>query len=61
MKWEYKEVTYNDLQKGKDRSLIEPGLNLLGKDGWELVGVTGDNERRYHSYFIFKRPVQPVE
>ena len=59
MQWEYKEVAYNDLTKGNGLS-TEPGLNLLGKDGWELVGVSGDHPARYQSSFIFKRRVQPA-
>jgi hypothetical protein len=37
--WEYRVVV----------ALKDEGLNELGSDGWELVGVSGDS-------FVFKRP-----
>ena len=58
MQWEYKEVSFNDLGKGEAGRSLEPGLNKLGKDGWELVAVSGDHKDRYMSHFIFKRPVR---
>jgi hypothetical protein len=58
MQWEYKEVSFNDLGKETNGLSLEPGLNKLGIDGWELVAVNGDSKDRYHSHFIFKRVVR---
>src|SRR5262249_43830656 len=46
-KWEYKVMSETDLLKlGKDN--LSAGLNKLGDDSWELVGLAA-------SQFIFKR------
>jgi hypothetical protein len=45
--WEYKIMT-----RGSDELLTEEELNALGKDGWELSGVTPSPT---HVQFYFKR------
>ena len=46
--WEYHRV-----QRSQGQSLTVEELNALGKEGWELVGIsTGPDE----SHFYFKRP-----
>src|SRR5262249_7112042 len=47
-RWEYKTASGADLRKlGQDD--MEAGLNKLGDEGWELVGIT-------KTFYIFKRP-----
>lgn len=65
--WEYMEVVFRDYsgyrpryvngeeQKGwKEAPIIYEYLNRLGEQGWELVGVGGQNNREMPAYF--KRP-----
>ena len=47
MKWEYKTVDWGEIRKigsrvtGEDfiDANVDAGLNSLGQDGWDLVGV----------------------
>ena len=77
MKWEYKTVDWGEIRKigsrvtGEDfiEANVDAGLNSLGQDGWELVGVYVDgyavhrtnkgeellSSSRYVKY-TFKRP-----
>src|SRR5262245_47223022 len=77
MKWEYKTVDWGEIRKigsrvtGEDfiEANVDAGLNSLGQDGWELVGVYVDgyavhrtnkgeellSSSRYGKY-TFKRP-----
>jgi hypothetical protein len=77
MKWEYKTVDWGEIRKigarvtGEDfiDANVDAGLNSLGQDGWELVGVYVDgyavhrtnkgeellSSSRYVKY-TFKRP-----
>jgi hypothetical protein len=65
--WEYMEVVFRDYagyrphcvngeeQRGwKTAPVIYEYLNQLGEQGWELVGVGGQNNREMPAYF--KRP-----
>ena len=49
--WEYKAIAF--LMPVKRRS-IEPELNKLGMEGWELVSAIEDQERYFR--LILKRP-----
>jgi hypothetical protein len=49
VQWEYKLLTRN---LAKEATPTEAELNSLGKEGWELVGVTTDAP---FVYFYFKR------
>jgi hypothetical protein len=49
LQWEYKVATFAEIRKlGRDD--LTAGLNRLGGDGWELVGMDGS------SRYVFKRP-----
>lgn len=55
VKWEYKTIAPGlELSATVEyldwKSQVEPQLEALGKDGWELIGIMG-------LIFIFKRPV----
>lgn len=52
MKWEYKTL-YHDMLIRPDewRAIIDPQLDALGKDGWELVAVVG-------VVMVFRRPAR---
>ena len=62
-KFEYKVVTYDpkDLWGGNvDITMIEEHFNMLGEDGWEMVGCTSANQSYGSSksiVFIFKRRI----
>ncbi|MFT3893618.1 MAG: hypothetical protein QM730_18470 [Anaerolineales bacterium] len=47
--WEYKQIV-RDLKK--EQPLSEEELNALGKDGWEMSGISQHSNK---SYFYFKR------
>ena len=51
-KWEYK------VEAGKPNAGIQPALNKLGNDGWELIGVvaTPPDASGNTLGFFFKRP-----
>lgn len=49
MQWEYKQLSCN---LAKEAAPTTAELNTLGKEGWELVGVTTDAPI---AYFYFKR------
>jgi hypothetical protein len=51
--WSYK-LEQLDPMAGDGYAGVEAGLNKLGEQGWELVGVQAIGE---HSYVICKRPV----
>lgn len=38
-KWEYKVIGIDSIIKASDDSMLEAKLNLLGEEGWELVGI----------------------
>lgn len=48
-RWEYRIV---DRSPGEEPGAVEPELNALGEDGWELVAVVPGATMR----FYFKRP-----
>jgi len=45
--WEYKVWSLSQIKGG---SSLEAGLNRLGRNGWDLVEVSG-------AFWIFKRPL----
>jgi hypothetical protein len=47
--WEYKQLVRN---LSKEEAPTAAELNTLGKEGWELAGVTTDSP---FAYFYFKR------
>lgn len=49
--WEYKVLYGKQLQGYGGAKSEEEGLNKLGADGWELVGVIG-----LEPYYYLKRP-----
>jgi hypothetical protein len=52
--WEYRVLTRSSLaQLGKDN--LEAGLNELGAEGWELIGIETGAKSSSYSY-IFRRP-----
>lgn len=38
-KWEYKVIGIDSILEARDDAEIEDKLNLLGEEGWELVGI----------------------
>jgi hypothetical protein len=38
-KWEYKVIGIESIIEAKDDAVLEDKLNLLGEEGWELVGI----------------------
>ena len=54
MKWEYKTLTYI-IPYGSGFDIVEPALNKLGKEGWELVSFS----YTIPINAIFKRKIQP--
>ena len=57
-RWEY--LYFTDVEK--DTSTLHPPthkekLNELGKQGWELVGLIGDQSGRVQKLY-FKRPLE---
>jgi hypothetical protein len=66
-KWEYKAISHTEVARLAPKASKNPltdGLNVLGADGWELVGVqtqVGSNLSNpmavsSSSTFLFKRP-----
>ena len=54
--WEYHVVSFGGgLRSPKDDD-IEAGLNELGEQGWEIVGMT-KRERSHRLTFVAKRPM----
>ncbi|MBX3016133.1 MAG: hypothetical protein KF832_31720 [Caldilineaceae bacterium] len=49
VRWEYQQLVRN---LAKEATLTAAELDMLGKDGWELAGVTTDSP---FVYFYFKR------
>jgi hypothetical protein len=61
--WEYKIVDSKDVSgggifKGKDRADLEAYLNVLGKDGWEIINLDfRELESRFEFSGVAKREV----
>jgi hypothetical protein len=54
MTWEYRVLTRESLAElGKDN--LEAGLNQIGAEGWELIGIEAGARRALNSY-LFRRP-----
>jgi hypothetical protein len=63
VKWEYRVLTDDEISK-LGKSKLEAGLNELGKEGWELVGIVPKVELNPKmgtlpspATFYFKRPI----
>lgn len=52
MKWEYRVVQVGDMKAGRQFLEEETALNVLGSDGWELVGPPSAT-----GLYYFKRPL----
>ena len=52
VKWEYKQIVRN---LENEKPLDETELNLLGKDGWEMIGIA---QQSLMTYFYFKRQIE---
>jgi hypothetical protein len=50
-RWEYKRL----VRGGDEPAVEEADLNVLGREGWELVGVSAEGRV---THFYFKRPAR---
>lgn len=58
MRWEYKTVKFDNCRRwtgSLDLGLLNEQLNLLGRDGWELVQLTPTSPYGGGTMAIFKR------
>lgn len=58
MKWEYKSITFKDsasFGKTSTAAEVEAQMNVLGKDGWELVATLPAAAGASGNLLIFKR------
>jgi len=63
MKWEYKTINYEKRSffSGKiDRAELNEKLNDIGREGWELVSISGSSGWGAAAGIlaVFKRPLQ---